>query len=282
MNIGAYKLFAIEAGTFWLDGGAMFGIIPKVLWEKMNIPDDRNRVQLATRCLLIVGNGRTILVDTGNGAKCTDKFRSIYSYDDTTNNLMGSLQQICISRADITDVILSHLHFDHVGGSTIKENGAFIPAFPNATYYVQRTQWDTALNPTERDRASFIPGDYLPLQHHGVLKMLEGEIELFPGIDILLSNGHTAGLQMVKISDGTKTLFYPADLIPFMSHISLPYIMGFDLRPLVTLEDKRKYFSRAVDENWMILFEHDPSIVLGTVKKTEKGFAFGTSVEMKQ
>jgi glyoxylase-like metal-dependent hydrolase (beta-lactamase superfamily II) len=281
MKIGQYEISAIEAGTFWLDGGAMFGVIPKVLWEKTNTPDERNRVQLATRCMLIQGNGRNILMDTGNGTKVTEKFRTIYSYDDTKHSLNTSLKSHGMKPEDITDVILSHLHFDHAGGSTKIENGRIVPAFPNAMYYLQTSQWETAKNPTERDRASFISSDYLALEHNGVLKLLDGGTELFPGIEILISNGHTLGLQMLKVSDGNSTIFYPADLIPFTSHIPLPYIMGFDLRPLVTLEDKRKNLNTALDQNWMIFFEHDPAVTLGTVIRNEKGFTFGSSIEMK-
>jgi glyoxylase-like metal-dependent hydrolase (beta-lactamase superfamily II) len=281
MNIGQYDISPIEAGTFWLDGGAMFGVIPKVLWEKTNIPDERNRVQLATRCMLIQGNGKNILMDTGNGTKVTEKFRTIYSYDDTAHTLNDSLKSHGVSPDDITDVILSHLHFDHAGGSTRRENNTIVPAFPNATYYVQKSQWDTAKNPTERDRASFISDDYLALERHGVLRLLDGGFELFPGMEILISNGHTLGLQMLKISDGRSTLLYPADLIPFVSHIPLPYIMGFDLRPLVTLEDKRKYLNLAVEQNWMIFFEHDPVVTLATVTKNERGYTLGSMIEMK-
>jgi glyoxylase-like metal-dependent hydrolase (beta-lactamase superfamily II) len=281
MKIGPYEIYPIEAGTFWLDGGAMFGVIPKVLWEKTNMPDARNRVHLATRCMLIQGNGKNILMDTGNGTKVTEKFRTIYSFDDTAHTLTNSLRSYGVMPEDITDVILSHLHFDHAGGSTKKENDKIVPAFQNATYYVQKTQWDTAKNPTERDRASFISDDYLALERHGVLRFLDGDLELFPGIEILISDGHTLGLQMLKISDGKSTLFYPADLIPFISHIPLPYIMGYDLRPLVTLEDKRKYITAAFEQQWLIFFEHDPSVTLGTVIKNEKGFTFGSVIEMK-
>jgi glyoxylase-like metal-dependent hydrolase (beta-lactamase superfamily II) len=175
MNIGPYKIYPIDTGTFWLDGGAMFGVIPKVLWEKTNKADERNRVQLAARCLLIIGNGKTILMDNGNGEKNTDKFRDLYTLEMESGELQKSLAKYNIKPDQITDVILSHLHFDHAGGSTVKENGKFIPAFPNAKYYVQKTQWDNSLKPTERDRASYSQNDYLPLQEHGVLNLVDGE-----------------------------------------------------------------------------------------------------------
>ena len=278
MKIGAYDIYPIETGTFKLDGGSMFGIIPKVLWEKTNKADELNRIKLAARCLLIIGNGKVILVDDGNGNKVTKKFIDIYALD-TTNNLYSSLKKFDVTPDDITDVVLSHLHFDHAGGSTIIENGVLKPAFPNAKYHVQKSQWENALNPTERDRASYIPQDYLPLKEYGLLNLIEGETELFSQISILVSNGHTPGLQLLKISDGKQTLFYAADLMPCTSHIPLPYIMGFDLNPLITLADKKRILKQAAEENWTIFFEHDPDVIAGKVKKTEKGYTFDSPIE---
>ena len=280
MKIGDYEIYPIETGTFWLDGGAMFGVVPKIFWDKTNKSDELNRVQLAARCLLIIGNGRNILMDDGNGTKITDKFRNIYNLDNNQNDLYKSLAKYNISPNDITDVILSHLHFDHAGGSTIEEGGVLKLTFPNAKYYVQKIQWENALNPTERDRASYIPNDFMPLQKYGVLNLVNGEKELFPGISVLISNGHTPGLQMLKVSQGGKTLFYPADLLPFTSHVPLPYIMGFDLQPLITLEDKRKYLKLAAEEEWIIFFEHDTKTQAGKIKVTERGYVFDTPVNM--
>jgi len=217
-------------------------------------------------------------VDDGNGNKVTKKFIDIYALD-TTNNLYSSLKKFDVTPDDITDVVLSHLHFDHAGGSTIIENGVLKPAFPNAKYHVQKSQWENALNPTERDRASYIPQDYLPLKEYGLLNLIEGETELFSQISILVSNGHTPGLQLLKISDGKQTLFYAADLMPCTSHIPLPYIMGFDLNPLITLADKKRILKQAVEENWTIFFEHDPDVIAGKVKKTEKGYTFDSPIE---
>ncbi|MBI4810784.1 MAG: MBL fold metallo-hydrolase [Ignavibacteriales bacterium] len=278
MKIGNYDIYPIETGTFKLDGGSMFGIIPKVLWEKTNKADERNRIKLSARCLLIVGNGKIVLMDDGNGTKVTQKFIDIYELD-TTNNLYSSLKKYGVKPADITDVILSHLHFDHAGGSTIKDKGVIKPAFPNAIYHVQRTQWENALNPTERDKASYIPDDYMPLKDFGLLNLIDGDIEIFSQISVCVSNGHSPGLQLLKISDGKKTLFYAADLMPCTSHVPLSYIMGFDLNPLITLEDKKKFLKRAVDENWIIFFEHDPDTIAGKIKRTEKGYMFDSPVE---
>ncbi len=280
MKIGAYNIYPIETGTFWLDGGAMFGVVPKVLWEKTNKSDERNRVQLAARCLLIVGNGKTILMDNGNGRKITDKFRDLYTLEMESGELNKSLAKHNIKPDQVTDVILSHLHFDHAGGSTIKENDKLIPAFPNARFYVQKSQWENSLKPTERDQASYSKDDYLPLQEYGVLQLVDGEKELFEGISVLVSSGHTPALQMLKISDGSSTLFYPADLAPFTSHIPLPYIMGFDLQPLNTLADKKRIFKQAVDEDWTLFFEHDTVVAAGKIKITDKGFAFDHEVDL--
>ena len=278
MKIGLYDIYPIETGSFKLDGGSMFGVIPKVLWEKTNKADERNRIKLSARCLLIIGNGRIILMDDGNGTKVTQKFIDIYGLD-TTHNLYSSLKKYNVKPDDITDVILSHLHFDHAGGSTVEEQGVIKPAFPNAKYHVQRVQWENALNPTERDKASYIPNDYLPLKDYGVLSLVEGDKEIFPQISVHVSNGHSPGLQLLKISDGIKTLFYAADLMPCTSHVPLPYIMGFDLNPLVTLEDKKKFLKQAVVEDWIIFFEHDPDTIAGKVKRTEKGYIFDSPVD---
>jgi len=274
VKIGNYTLYPIETGRFYLDGGAMFGIIPRPLWEKLNPPDARNRIELASRALLLVGNERKILIDNGNGTKFTEKQIDIYGLDTTSSDLLSSLRSRGVNPSDITDVILTHLHFDHAGGSTQRANGKLIPAFPNATYYVQRAHWEQALHPTEKDRGSFMPDDFLPLKDHGVIKFIEGEGELFPQISFVVTNGHTTAQQLPKITDGSKTLLYGCDLFPTTSHIPLPYIMGYDLRPLTTLEDKKRVLSAAVEEEWTIFFEHDPKTVAGKVKRTDKGYSF--------
>lgn len=282
MKIGAYDIHAIETGRFGLDGGAMFGIVPKPLWSKANPPDDRNRIELAARALLIRGNGKTILVDNGNGTKFSDKLIDIYRLDTSRYDLIRSLAEHGLNPDDVTDVLLTHLHFDHAGGSTCRDNGRVRPTFRNAKYYVQRAHWDQAVNPTEKDRGSFMPDDFMPLKEHGVLEFVDGEGELFPGIEVLVMNGHTAAQQLPKISDGTKTLLYCCDLFPTTSHIHLPYIMAYDLRPLVTLEEKKKILQDALDEGWLLFFEHDPKTIAGTVKATDRGFALGTTMGLDE
>jgi glyoxylase-like metal-dependent hydrolase (beta-lactamase superfamily II) len=280
MMIGPYTLHPVDTGTFALDGGAMFGVVPKTLWEKTNPPDEKNRIPMAARALLLVGNGRTILVDVGNGSKLPGKLASIYKIDAGQADLLSSLRLHGISPADVTDVILTHLHFDHAGGSTVRDNGQLRPTFPRARYYVQKDHWAAAQKPTERDRASFFPEDYMPLVEHGQLQFVEGEGELLPGIRLHLVHGHTSALQCPVISDGRTTLFYCADLMPTVSHVQLPWIMAYDLRPLVTLEEKRTVLGRAADEGWILFFEHDHATTAGRVRATDRGIVFDGPVEL--
>jgi glyoxylase-like metal-dependent hydrolase (beta-lactamase superfamily II) len=278
MKIGPYEVHAIETGRFALDGGAMFGVVPRPLWEKTNPPDEKNRITLAARALLLRGNGRVILVDAGNGSKFNEKLKGIYRIDLTSSSLSASLQAHGVSPADVTDVLLTHLHFDHAGGSTTRVNGEVVPTFPRARYHVQREHWETACAPTERDRASFFPEDFMPLHERGVLSFTGGEGEVLPGISVRLVHGHTAALQCPVVSDGTTTLFYCADLVPTASHVPLPWIMAYDLRPLVTLEEKRRLLGEAVDSGWVLFFEHDPVIAAARLSRSEKGIVLGEEV----
>jgi glyoxylase-like metal-dependent hydrolase (beta-lactamase superfamily II) len=280
MRIGNYECYPVETGRFALDGGAMFGVVPRVFWTATNPPDERNRIDMAVRALLLVGNGRKILVDNGNGDKWAPKIADIYRLDNSRWELKSSLQKYGVVPEDITDVILTHLHFDHAGGSTVVRDGVLKPAFPNARYYVQRAHWEQAMHPTEKDRASFMPDDYMPLREHGVLEFVEGEFEIFPQVSLLVMNGHTASQQLVKVSDGKTTLLYCCDLFPMTPHIPLPYIMAYDLRPLVTLEEKRKILLKAVDEEWILFFEHDPVTAAGYAERTEKGYRLRNAVDI--
>ncbi len=282
MKIGRYEIHAIETGRFALDGGAMFGVVPKPLWEKTNPPDESNRISLAARALLLVGDGRKVLIDVGNGDKYSEKLIGIYKFDTTRFNLGRSLAEHGLTAADITDVILTHLHFDHAGGSTVRENGALRPTFPSARYYVQHDHWKAASAPTERDRASFFPDDFRPLQQHGVLEFSDGEGELLPGIDVRLVHGHTTALQCPVISDGKRTIFYCADLIPTTAHLALPWIMAYDLRPLMTLQEKRLILKEAVENDWVLFFEHDPLIEAARVIEGEKGIAMKEPVRINE
>jgi len=278
MKIGPYDIHVIETGRFALDGGPMFGVFPWVFWSKTNPPDDRQRITLAARCLLIRGDGKVILVDDGNGSKFTEKLKDIYRIDNSQFDLLSSLARHGVSRNDVTDVILTHLRFDHAGGSTMVENGAVVPTFPKARYYVQKAHWDLAKNPSEKDRGSFMKQDYVPLMEHGVLQFVEGELEMFPGIHILVCNGHTNAQQLPRISDGTTSLLFCCDLFPTASHLPLPYVMAYDVRPLTTIEEKKKVLARAYEEQWILFLEHDPDTQAITVKSGEKGFVLDKKI----
>jgi glyoxylase-like metal-dependent hydrolase (beta-lactamase superfamily II) len=272
MTIGGYRVHAVETGRFGLDGGAMFGVVPKVLWERSDPADQRNRIDMAARALLLVGNGRVILVDTGNGDKMPEKLREIYKVEAGGSTLRSSLEVLGIRPGDVTDVILTHLHFDHAGGATLRESGRLLPAFPNARYYVQREHWEAAHSPTERDQASFFRDDFLPLHEREVLHFTDGDGEILPGVAVEVFYGHTTALQCPVISDGNTTLFYCADLVPLSAHVQLPWIMAYDLRPLVTLEEKRRTLARAAAERWVLFFEHDPRVAAARISHGEKGY----------
>ncbi len=282
MKIGSYTLSSIETGTFTLDGGAMFGVVPWVFWSKTNPPDERNRVTLAARCLLLVGDNRVILIDVGNGTKFTDKQKDIFRLDNSKNDLMSSLRTHGIHPADVTDVVLTHLHFDHAGGSTRIEQGKLVPSFPNARHFVQREHWNLSQHPSERDRASFMNNDFAFLEESGLLHLVDGEQEILPGIRVLVTNGHTASQQLPLISDGTTSLLYACDLIPFTSHLPYPYVMGFDVRPLVTLEEKKKILPLAQENDWILFFEHDPLVEAVTLKQAERGIGVDQTMRLSE
>jgi glyoxylase-like metal-dependent hydrolase (beta-lactamase superfamily II) len=269
MKIGNYELKVIHTGYFYLDGGAMFGIIPKPLWERSNPADDKNRIKLSTRNLLLKSDSEIILIDTGMGEKWDDKAKDIYNM--STTPIEEALKKEGVERGDVTDVILTHLHFDHTGGSTKMEEGKVVPTFPNAKYHVAKKNFEWGMNPSERDRGSYLKENFLPLKEEGILRIFEGDSQFNNNISFIEVNGHTFGQQLIKIKDESNTLVYCGDLLPTVSHVRLPYIMGYDLQPLVTLEEKKRLLPIAAEEEWLLFFEHDPEIAAATVTVDGKG-----------
>ncbi len=260
LHIPPYTIHILESGTFGLDGGAMFGSVPKALWERAHPADAANRIELALRLLLIDDGSRRILVDTGMGHKWTQQQIERFAIHQPDHAVDAALEPLGYSRDDITDVILTHLHFDHAGGATLADGNELVPAFPKARYYTQRSQWDLANQPTPKDRASFIPENFVPLEHHGRLELLDGDEEIALGVEILVGNGHTDGHQMVKVTAGGETIVFLGDTIPTRTHLRLPFIMGYDLRPLETLAEKKQLLADAAEQDWWLFFDHDPQV----------------------
>lgn len=266
MQLGDLKVRSIHGGSFRLDGGAMFGVVPKPLWEKKSPPDDRNRIPLACNCLLVEAGGKRILIETGNGTKWTPKLRDIYALE-VGNPLLDSLERQNVRPEQIDVVINTHLHFDHAGGNTHLENGSVVPTFPNARYITQRREVEHALNPTERDKASYFSENIEPIGEAGLWDLVEGVAEVARGISVEPIPGHNASIQAVKLSGGGKTLVFVADLFPTRHHLSLPWIMAYDLYPLQTLETKRKWLQNIVQNNWIVVFGHDPDVLAATLRE---------------
>jgi len=259
-KIGHFNLFSIDTGDFSLDGGAMFGVVPKTLWSKKIPADDNNRIRMTMRCLLIQSETtkRTYLVDTGLGYKYDEKFKKIYEVDDEGKDLLTSLKNIGLEAEDITDVIFTHLHFDHGGGAVLRnESGELEMQFKNATHWITPEHWKAATEPNAREKASFLPENMNPLKETHLLKFCNEGFEFEPGLNVIVMNGHTLGQQLPRISDGEKTLVYAADLIPSSAHIPLAWIMGYDMFPLQTLTEKEVFLQNAVDGNWTLFLEHD-------------------------
>ena len=272
MNIGGYDLYSIETSRFGLDGGAMFGIIPKPIWEKEALADDQNRITMVTRSLLLVGHGRKIIVDTGNGDKWQDKFKAIYNIDTESVNLNESLAKYNFTTDDITDVFCTHMHFDHIGGNTKLVNGKLEPVFPNATYWMQKENWDLANSPSEKDQGSFMEADWSVLSENGMIHLVDGKEPFLPEINMELSYGHTTGMMLPKIQDSSNTIVYMADLIP------MAWVMAYDIHPVLTVQEKQEFLPKAVEENWILFFEHDPVHQACTVHFDGKHYRLKESV----
>ena len=274
MKLGAFNIFPVTDGNFRLDGGAMFGVVPRVLWEQCCPADDSNRIQLSLTCLLIEAHGKNILVDTGLGFKQDEKFHRMFAVD-RTHTLRSSLDQLGLSVDDIHFVINTHLHFDHAGGNTIRdEDGHIVSAFPKSKFFVQRGEYEDAVLPNERTRASYRRENFNPLMHVNQWEFLDGETELFPGVSVVVTPGHTQHHQSVKVESNGQVAFFLGDLIPTVSHLPLPYLMGYDLYPMQTMETKQWVLDRAFEESWLLIFEHDPNVQMGYVQKDVEGKYF--------
>ena len=262
----AMELHPLSDGFFGLDGGAMFGIIPRVLWQRANPPDGNNRIRLALRPLLVLTPADRVLIDTGIGRKYGPDFDRMYNVDDS-DDLERSLARHGLVPGDISVVVLTHLHFDHAGGATrLDRHGRPVPRFPNARHVVQRDEWHDATHPNRRTRGSYRPDDFLPLEAAGLLELVDGDADLLPGIRLVRTGGHTRGHQIVLVEHEGGTTVYLADLVPTSTHVNVPYIMGFDLQPLVTMEKKEELLGLAAREEWTCCFEHDPDLAFGVIR----------------
>ena len=278
MKIGDYDLYSIETSEFSLDGGAMFGIVPKPIWEREAPSDALNRIDMVTRSLLLCSDEKKILIDTGNGTKWEEKYRDIYNIDTSRYNIENSLTKYGFSADDITDIINTHLHFDHAGGNTKIDDGSIVPTFPNAKYWVTKEHWELANHPSQKDSGSFIEHDWKVLAENGMIETVNGNEPFIKGIDSYITQGHTAGLLHPVISDGTKTLFYGADIFPLAAHISIPWVMAYDVQPVVTMKEKEILLPKMQDEEWILFLEHDPKIQACTVHQDGKHFKMNESV----
>ncbi len=266
------NLHVINTGHFKLDGGAMFGVVPKSMWRKLNVPDENNMCSWAMRCLLIEDGNRLILVDNGMGNKQDAKFFGHY-YLHGNDSLHASLSNHGFSEDDITDVFLTHLHFDHSGGSIKRENDRLVPAFKNATYWSNEDHWQWATNPNDREKASFLKENILPIKESGQLQFIKVEdgVAFTNNFTVRFMNGHTEAMMLPQIKYKDKTIVYMADLLPSVAHIPLPYVMAYDTRPLETLKEKKSFLTEAQQNDYVLFFEHDPLIECCTLQLTEKG-----------
>jgi len=282
VKFGNFELHPIETGLFRLDGGAMFGVVPKTLWSKQIPADDKNRIPMGMRCLLIKSKETDrIYLDNGSGDKFNEKMASIYDLDYDHSDLISSLKNVGLQPADITDMVFTHLHFDHCGGTTtFNQNGDIIDVFPNARYHVNKRHWETAINPNAREKASFFSENIDPIKKSGRLHLVEDHHEFEPGFKTLPMDGHTTGQQLPFITNNETILVYTADLIPTHAHVPLPWIMGYDMKPLQTLKEKETFLNQAAKENWYLFLEHDAEHEVVTVQKENGKFMLKDSLSL--
>ncbi|HEY5218330.1 MAG TPA: MBL fold metallo-hydrolase [Gemmatimonadaceae bacterium] len=279
-TIGKWKVHAIQAGGQKLDGGAMFGVVPKTLWERRIPADERNRIQLGMRCLLIEHERGLVLIDNGLGNKESAKFHDIYGVENASadgggrTRLEDALKQLGAAANDISMMIDTHLHFDHAGGNTyVDAEGTVQLSFPRARYVVQAAEYQWATHTNERTAASYFDHNFVPVMESGRLELAQGEVEILPGVHLMPTPGHTPGHQSVRLESGGETALYLADLAPTAAHLPLPWIMSYDVEPLVTMETKRRLLKAAAEQQWLLVFEHDPVNAWGRVVNDGKGYA---------
>ena len=280
MKIGKYDIYSVETSEFGLDGGAMFGIIPKPVWEKKVSADKFNRVNMVTRSLLLVSDEKKILIDTGNGTKWEEKYKQIYDINTDQYNIEKSLGKYGFSSEQITDVICTHMHFDHIGGNTKIKSGEVVPTFPNAKYWISEKNWKLANHPSQKDAGSFIEHDWKVLAENQMIEIINGKEPFIEGIDTIVTHGHTPGLLHPIVSDGSNKLFYGADIFPMVAHIPIPWVMAYDVQPVVTMEEKQKLLQKMEREDWILFFEHDPHIQACTVHKDGKHYKLNKEIKI--
>ena len=280
MKIGKYDLYSVETSEFGLDGGAMFGIIPKPVWEKKVSADELNRVNMVTRSLLLVSDEKKILIDTGNGTKWEEKYKQIYDINTDQYNIEKSLGKYGFSSEQITDVICTHMHFDHIGGNTKIKSGEVVPTFPNAKYWISEKNWKLANHPSQKDAGSFIEHDWKVLAENQMIEIIDGKEPFIEGIETFVTHGHTPGLLHPIVSDGSNKLFYGADIFPMVAHIPIPWVMAYDVQPVVTMEEKQKLLQKMDREDWILFFEHDPHIQACSVHKDGKHYKLNKRIQI--
>jgi len=275
---GGWRASAIETGFLWLDGGSMFGSVPKPLWSKLQPPDERNRIRLAMRCLLLEGYGRRVLVDVGVGDKFPPKLAEIYRLEHQETDLERALAARGLEPRDVTDVLLTHLHFDHAGGSTRRDGERLVPALPRARYHLQARNLENARHSNLRERASYMSENFEPLVESGALEIVEGARKPWPEVELLTADGHTRGQQLVRVGGPSEALYFVADLIPTASHVRIPFVMGYDVAAIETMAEKRALLERAHREGSWIFLEHDPTIALGRPEPDGEDFHWTETV----